>query len=145
MAAVPILEKNIHQTMTWIYAIEEECNWEEDNQKAAFAALRAVLHELRDLLPLENAIHLSAQLPLIIRGIFFENWSTRAEKFKIRKKEDLLVAVADELFPYPDIDPEAAVKGVITVLQDKISDGEWNKIMSVLPRDLRVLFVKVTI
>ncbi len=59
MAKVPILENNIHQTMDWIYAIEEACNWNEDNQRKAFVALKAVLHELRDLLPLEQAARFS--------------------------------------------------------------------------------------
>lgn len=57
MIMIPILEKNIHHTMSWIYAIEEECKWGEDNHKKTFAALRTVLHKFRDLLPLENAIH----------------------------------------------------------------------------------------
>lgn len=140
MTAVPILEKNIHQTMNWIYAIEEECQWEEDNQKRAFAALRAVLPELRDLLPLENAIHLSAQLPLIIRGLFFENWSTHTDQLKIRKKEDFLVAIATKLYPYPDTDAETVARAVLKVLRHKISNGEWDKIMAVLPTDLRGLF-----
>jgi uncharacterized protein (DUF2267 family) len=126
--------------MSWIYAIEEECGWEEDDQKQAFMALRAVLQELRSLLPLESAIHLSAQLPLIIRGLFFENWSTHTDQFKIRKKEDFLVAIATKLFPYPGTNAETATKGILNVIRNKISEGEWDKIMAVLPTDLKELF-----
>ena len=126
--------------MNWIYAIEEECHWEEDNQRKAFTALRAVLPELRDWLPLENAIHLSAQLPLIIRGLFFENWSTHTDQPKIRKKDDFLTAIAKKLSPYPAIDIETVTKVVLNILKQKISGGEWDKIMAVLPTDLKELF-----
>jgi uncharacterized protein (DUF2267 family) len=139
MVAVPILEKNIHQTMDWLYTIEEECDWEEENQRKAFAALRVVLHELRDLLPVENAIHLSAQLPLIIRGLFFENWSTHSSRPKIRKKEDLLACIEEGLYSYPEIDGEEVIRGVLRVLSDKVSEGEWRKVIAVLPSDIKDL------
>ncbi len=140
MVSISILEKNIQHTMTWVYAIEEECNWEEDNKKEAFTALRVVLRELRDLLPLETAIHLSAQLPLLIRGLFFENWSTQVNQPKIRKKEDFLASIADGLFSYPDADPEIITRSVLKVLSDKISAGELEKIIAVLPTDIKDLF-----
>jgi len=140
MGSIPVLEKNIHQTMSWLYAIDEECNWEEDNQKRTFAALRVVLHELRDLLPLENAIHLSAQLPLIIRGLFFENWSTHSDQPKLRKKEAFLSYIADKLSQYPEINVENVTRGVLKVLSDRVSAGEFEKIIVVLPTDIRDLF-----
>lgn len=140
MEAISILEKNIQHTMRWVYAIEEECNWEEDNKKEAFLALRVVLRELRDLLPLETAIHLSAQLPLLIRGLFFENWSPHVNQPKIRRKEEFLASIADGLFSYPDVDPEEITRSVLKVLSGKISKGELEKIIAVLPNDIKNLF-----
>lgn len=140
MVSIPILEKNIHQTMSWLYAIEEECNWEEDNQKRAFATLRVVLHELRDLLPLENAIHLSAQLPLVIRGLFFENWNTHSHSSRKRKKDDFLASISAGLSSYPDTDVEETVRGALKVLCDRISVGELEKIIKVLPGEIKELF-----
>lgn len=141
MTSIPILEKNIHQTMDWIYAIEAENAWEDDNHKRTFAVLRIVLQELRDLLPIENAIHLSAQLPLIIRGLFFENWSTHSEQLKLRRKEDFLISVAASLCSYPDLDIEAAVRSVLKTLRRKISEGEIEKLIVVIPTHIRELFV----
>jgi uncharacterized protein (DUF2267 family) len=83
--------------MDWIYAIEEACHWDEDNQKKALAVLRAVLHELRDFLPLEKSAQLGAHLPLVIRGIFFENWHPRPLPIQEIKKDDFLKAVTEAL------------------------------------------------
>jgi uncharacterized protein (DUF2267 family) len=33
-----------------------------------------MLHALRDRLPPEIAVHLSAQLPMLVRGIYYEGW-----------------------------------------------------------------------
>ncbi len=140
MTSIPVLERNIHQTMSWVYAIEEACDWQEESQKRAFAVLRSVLHQLRDLLPLENAIHLSAQFPLMIRGLFFENWSTHGDPPRIRRIEDFLACVEADLSPYPDIDPERATRGVFRVLRNKVSDGEIDKLIAVLPSDIKALF-----
>lgn len=140
MVAVPILENNIHQTMDWIYAIEEACHWDEDNQKRAFAALRAVLQELRNLLPLEYVVQLSDQLPLVIRGIFFENWDPNSISVQEIKKEDFLDAIAKTLYPYRDIDVEEITKGVLQVLGEKLPAGELGKILKNMPREIKELY-----
>jgi uncharacterized protein (DUF2267 family) len=129
MATVPILENNIHQTMDWIYAIEEACHWDDDNQKKAFTALRAVLHQLRDLLGLEEAAHLSAQLPLVIRGIFFENWNPKPGSASRVEKSEFLGLISKGLYPYRDMDVEKTTKGVLQVLAGKLPPGEFEKII----------------
>lgn len=142
MAAVPILENNIHQTMDWIYAIEEACHWDVDNQKKAFAALRAVLHELRDLLPLETAARLSEQLPLVIRGIFFENWHPRFIPTQEIKKEDFLSAIAETLYPYTEVDVEETTRGVLQVLGEKLPFGELENIIQNMSKEIQELYKK---
>lgn len=144
MSTIPILENNIHQAMDWIYAIEEACNWEEYNQKKAFAALRAVLHELRDLLPLEYAAQLSAQLPLLIRGIFFENWHPRFIPNQEIRKEDFLCAVSETLYPYQEIDVEETARGVLQVLGERLPAGVLEHIIMQAPRVIQELYAKET-
>ena len=40
------------------------------DHRSAYRALRSVLHVLRNRLTPEQAVHLGAQLPLLVRGIF---------------------------------------------------------------------------
>ena len=140
MAELPILENNIHQAMDWIYAIEEACHWNEENQKKAFAVLRAVLHELRNLLPLEQAAHLSAQLPLIIRGIFFENWHPHFVVIQEIKKEDFLTSITEALYPYQNIDAEGTVRSVLHVLGEKLPAGTLEDILKNMPKEIQELY-----
>lgn len=142
MAAVPILENNIHQTMDWVYAIEEACQWDENNQRRAFTALKAVLHELRNLLSIEQTAQLSTQLPLVIRGIFFENWNPNSITFQKMNKQDFLESVAKALYPYRDMDIEATTKGVLHVLGEKMPEGEFEKILQNIPGEIKELYRK---
>ena len=55
---------------------------------------RPVLHTLRDRLTVEEAAHLSAQLPLLIRVIYFEGWHPAHKPTKERFKEQFLDQIA---------------------------------------------------
>lgn len=140
MDSVPILENNIHQTMDWIYAIEEECHWDDENQRKAFIALRAVLHKLRDLFSPEDAAQLGAQLPLVIRGIFFEDWKPNPSPDSQTQKKDFLKGVADALYPYRDINVEETTRAVFQVIGEKLPTGAFHKIIKNIPKDIREFY-----
>ena len=54
--------------------IEEANGWPKERRKQSYAALRAVLHRLRDRLSVDGAAHLGAQLPTLIRGVYYDGW-----------------------------------------------------------------------
>ena len=133
-----ILQKNLHRVQEWLYDIEDYGGW--SNTTESLSCLRVVLHHLRDQLPLANLAHLSAQLPLFIRGLLFENWHPEHAPIKERKREDFLDAVAQDLEKYPEISADQAVQAVFCTLQRKISAGEIEKIKKVLPNPISALF-----
>jgi len=53
-----------------------ECGlrWPKERRKQSYAALRAVLYPLRDRLPVETAVQFGAQLPTIVRGVYYDGW-----------------------------------------------------------------------
>jgi uncharacterized protein (DUF2267 family) len=69
---VTSLDHSVHETNVWLRDVQEEIHLE--TRQEAYNALRAVLHTLRDRLPSEVAIKLAAQLPLLLRGIYYEGW-----------------------------------------------------------------------
>jgi len=66
------LSHAVQLTQQWLKELRD--NGDLDDEAAALSALRAVLHQLRDRLTPEEAVDLAAQLPLIVRGIYFEAW-----------------------------------------------------------------------
>ncbi len=69
---VPVLDHTIQLTNVWLKKLGEEHHLGERHH--CYSALRAVLHALRDRLAPEQAVHLGAQLPILVRGIYYEGW-----------------------------------------------------------------------
>jgi uncharacterized protein (DUF2267 family) len=111
----------------------KEDGWE--NSHEAFMALKVVLHSLRDRLTTEEAVRLAAQLPILLRGYYFNGWSPAHKPVKINSKEEFLNYVSNEL-PYdPEFNPERVSKVAFGVLAKRISNGEIRDIKNMLSRE----------
>jgi len=66
------LDEAVHKVNSWLKELMSDMNW--DNRERALSAFRAALHALRDVLPLHETVHFSAQLPLIFKGIYYDGW-----------------------------------------------------------------------
>lgn len=136
--SVYLINKSIHKIYDWLYDVSDNCEWVDINK--SLVALRAVLHQLRNHLPLNESVHFSAQLPLLIKGLYFENWNPNVTSPKERSREDFLYSLKEELKMHPEIDPEEAMKGVATTLARKLSNGEITKLTNTLPKGIRSFF-----
>ncbi len=144
MSSLSLLERNFQLTHEWLNEICEHLAWQEEPEAKnhALTVLRIVLQQLRDNLPVEVSAHLSAQLPLLIRGLYFENWSPAILSLKAREKVQFLFNVQEKLIKssHSNIDEELAVKAVFQTLTNRISEGEIEKLKHMLPRPLRELW-----
>jgi uncharacterized protein (DUF2267 family) len=134
---VTTLDHTVQETIVWLKAVEEELQL--DNRQQAYNALRAVLHALRDRLPPEVAIKLGAQLPILFRGIYYENWHAAGTPTRERRARDFADHVGSELSQQFPVDPPTVVRGVFEVLWEKLDSGEFDKAMRHLPAALREL------
>ena len=64
---LPVFDTTVQETNLWLKAIMEGLHT--DDRHLAYVALRATLHALRDRIGPENAVHLAAQLPMLVRGL----------------------------------------------------------------------------
>ena len=134
---VTSLDHTVQETIVWLKAVEEQLRL--DNRQQAYSALRAVLHALRDRVPPEVAIKLGAQLPILLRGIFYENWHAAGTPTKERHAQEFAQHVGSELSPQFPVDALTVVRGVFEVLWEKVDPGEFEKLMQHLPAPLREL------
>ena len=107
-----------------------------DDRQRAWHALRAGLHALRDRLTVEEAAQLSAQLPLVIRGLYFEGWDPTGKPLRIRHGDEFLALVREKYAPRTDTAASDIVPAVFRVLDRHISVGELTDIMLSLPTEL---------
>lgn len=138
VTAIAPIERTVHTTNAWLEELREELSLKDRLQ--AYHVLRAVLHALRDRLTVAEAVDLGAQLPMLVRGLYFEGWTPNDKPLKERKKEDFLAHIAATLRETPAIYPEGVAWGVFKVLERHVSAGEIGDVLSILPAEIRALW-----
>jgi uncharacterized protein (DUF2267 family) len=106
------------------------------DSRKALHALRAGLHALRDRLSVDEAAQLSAQLPLIVRGLFYEGWHPRGKPLRIRRRADFLALVREKYAPRTDAAADDIVTALFKVLDRHITGGELANVLLSLPGEL---------
>jgi uncharacterized protein (DUF2267 family) len=132
-----VFDKTLHTTNLWLKEIGEEIG---EERRGAYHALGAVLRALRDRLTIDEAAQLSAQLPLLIRGIYFDQWRPAEQPKRVRHLEDFLAMIAAGEGEIMSIDPEHAARAVFKVLERHIARGESEQLKAVLPLEIRSLW-----
>ena len=140
-SGVPALDHTVQETNIWLKAIAKQLHLEERHH--AYSALRAVLHALRDRLTPDSAIHLGAQFPLLVRGIYYEGWHLAGKPRKDRSVKEFADHVLQQLPPQFPMDPLTVTKGVFEILWEKLDPGETAKIIGQLPVPLRILWPQI--
>jgi uncharacterized protein (DUF2267 family) len=121
-------EQTALKSRAWVDDLARELALADPNR--ANHALRAGLHAIRDWLPQTAAIALGAQLPMLIRGLYYENW--QPGKHHRRDREAILAAIRDEL-GHDTLVAGRVLKANIRVLVRHVSSGEIDHIIRVLP------------
>lgn len=133
-----VFDTTVQKTNRWLKELMELLGW--DQKQRAYDALRAVLHALRDRLTVHEAAQLGAQLPMLIRGIYYEGWDPALKPERTRHKEDFLAGIERQFRGDDLVDPEQVARAVFTVLEGHISEGEIQDIEAILPAELRELW-----
>ena len=136
-SGVAVLDHTVQETNVWLRIVAEQLHFEDRHH--AYIALRAVLHALRDRLPPEVAVHLGAQLPILVRGVYYEGWHMAGKPVKDRNVQEFTDHVLKELPPQFPMDPLSVARGVFETLWEKLDAGEFAKLMDHLPASLRTL------
>jgi len=140
MSAVGLeaLDHTVQVTHVWINDLDERLGWE--NKPRAYRLLKAVLHALRDWLQINDSVHFAAQLPELLRGVYYEQWRPAIVPVKKRSKADFLARVEESFKADPIDNPAQAVLAVFQLLSKKITRGEIEKVRHALPEELRDLW-----
>jgi uncharacterized protein (DUF2267 family) len=133
-----VFDRTLQATNIWLDDLMKEMGWADRQQ--AYHALRTVLHALRDRLPVNEAAHLSAQLPMLVRGIYFEGWHPAKTPVKERTQDEFLTHVTEAFLRDVEADSRQIASAVFRVIGRHVSAGEVDKIKHVLPEGIRALW-----
>ena len=133
-----VFDATVQKTNTWLNELMLLVDFR--GKRQAYEGLRATLHALRDRLTVEETAHLSAQLPMLIRGLFYEQWDPTGKPLKIRHLDEFLDAVRRPLPADYPCEPEDVARAVFSLLASRIADGEVEDVKHLLPAALRTLW-----
>jgi uncharacterized protein (DUF2267 family) len=132
------LDSSIQKTKEWLGDIQSVLGWPDGHD--VYIATKAVLQTLRDRLPVEEAVQFGAQLPMVMRGFYYEGYDPSGKPDKIKDREEFFEKIEKRTYKRP-IDPEQATKAVFSVINKKTSGGQVEDIFVNMPEDLKGLWV----
>jgi uncharacterized protein (DUF2267 family) len=132
-----VFDTTLQETNLWLKSIMEGLHT--DDRHLAYLALRGVLHALRDRLGAEHAVQLAAQLPMLVRGLYYEGWRLAAPT-RERTRADFLAQVRGALPRGAALDANRAARAVFATMWQKLDAGEIAELIDLLPADLHELW-----
>jgi uncharacterized protein (DUF2267 family) len=138
MTGLDAFDRTIHKTNSWLKDVAEALDWQDRHR--AYLGMRATLHALRDRLTAQEVAQLAAQLPMLIRGFYYEGWDPTGKPLKERHIEPFLARIAQEFRGEDRVDPEQVARAVFAVLARRVTEGEIEDVRHVLPAEIRSLW-----
>ena len=129
-----VFDKTLQTTNIWLNEVMERVG---PDRQVAWKVLSTVLHKLRDRLPHELAAHLAAQMPLLVRGTFYDQYEPGRIPSDCRTYEEFCAEVAEWLSDIRPVDPAVAIGAVFEVLSRHVSAGQIEKVRNALPKSIR--------
>jgi uncharacterized protein (DUF2267 family) len=132
-----VFDKTLHTTNQWL---DEICAEIGPDKHLAWHVLGAVLRSIRDELLIGQSAHLAAQLPLLIRGAYFDQYRPAAQPVAERSQEDFIARIRQELAGCRPVRPDLAATAVMRTLNRHITEGQVKKARDALPKGIRALW-----
>ncbi|HXG80507.1 MAG TPA: DUF2267 domain-containing protein [Sphingomicrobium sp.] len=129
-----VFDKTLETTHVWLNEIMKDLG---PDRQVAWKVLSVVLRKLRDRLPIGLAAHLGAQLPILIRGVYYDQFEPGKLPTECDSREEFVAEVAEWLSDIRPVDPDEAVRSVFKVLSHHVDPGQIAKVREALPRSLR--------
>ena len=123
-----VFDNTIQKTQVWLNDLMSELDSEVQH-------IRKISN-----LTVEEAIQLGAQLPMLIRGFYYEGWNLKGKPHKERHKEDFLDHIKKAFKDDVTVNSNQVCRAVFRVLVKHTSKGEIEDVKHVLPKALHELW-----
>ncbi|MFF4346121.1 DUF2267 domain-containing protein [Streptomyces sp. NPDC001530] len=136
----PDFEHAIHTANIWLKAVSEALGT--DDRHLAHRVLRTWLHTLRDRLTVDVAANFAAQLPELLRGVYYDGWDPSVVPVKYDREGYVNRFVQEAKVTAEEV-PQIA-PAVAAVVREHVSPGQLESAINQLPHDIRALLLQPT-
>ncbi len=132
---VDSLDRSIDKTNTWLADVA--AGFGTEDRRLAYRVTRAWMHTLRDRMPVTIAAHMAAQLPELLRGVFYEGWNPSKVPIKYSRDEFVTRFAHDAQIHLTEV--PTAGRQVTAAMRQHLSAGAIDEVLGALPADIRSL------
>jgi len=129
-----VFDRTLQTTNVWLREIMADTA---ADRQLAWKILSVVLHKLRDHLPVELAAHLGSQLPLLVRGVYYDLYQPARQPIHCASFDMFVEEVAECLSDTRPTDPRLAIRAVFATLSRHVTPGQIDNVRAALPQSLR--------
>lgn len=133
-----VFDTTLQKTNEWLKHIEEELGWGE--RSLSYHALRATLQTLRDRILVDEVANLGAQLPLLVRGIYYDGWVPSDNPVKLRSQQEFLDLVQERYGHREPVSIEDLVRAVFRTLNAHLPAPQLRKVRDSIGQELQPLW-----
>ncbi len=132
-----VFDRTLQITNIWLDEVMEAIG---PDRRVAWHVLGAVLRTLRDRLPAQLAAHLGEQLPLLVRGAYYERFEPDHSLDRRDTEDEFLTHIAEDFGGIRPVNVKKATRIVLAVLNRHLTPGLTEKVKHALPHHIRALW-----
>lgn len=133
-----VMDHTVQLTHEWINELRERLDW--SSSRDALRLMRVTLAQIRDHISHEEVAQLGAQMPLLVRGMFYEGWTPSRTPSPDRSADSFLEAITVRMDDVQEWRGVEDIGAVFRLLESRISEGELADVKANLPRHIRDLW-----
>ncbi len=137
MPGIEELSIAVNTTEEWIDDLMRRLGWRD--RERVYLVLLATLHALRDAVARDEAVYLGAQLPPLLRGLYYEGWHPGARP-AARSRTAFLERIHDGVHRDPGVDAEQVARAVFALLAARLPAAELEDAKAAMPKPLHNLW-----
>jgi len=137
MTTISDLNAAVTEAEDWVDDLMRRLGWQDRGR--VYLALLATLHALRDCLARDEAVYIGAQLPTLLRGLYYEGWHPGARP-AMRSRAAFLERIHDGVHRDPGIDTEQVARGVFALIAARLPAAEIEDAKAATPSVLHNLW-----
>jgi len=137
MSRLQELSRAVHATEQWIDDLTQRLGW--TDRERVYLVLLAAFHALRDAVSRDEAVYIGAQLPPLLRGLYYEGWHPSA-RAAVRSRTAFLERIHDGVHRDPGVDAEEVARAVFALLAARLPPAELEDAKAATPKPLHNLW-----
>lgn len=132
-----VFDKTLQTTNIWLDELMEEIG---PDRQLAWHVMGVVLRHIRDRIPIELAVNLGSQLPLLLRGTFYDQWKSPGSIELTRTQDGFLESIKRDFGDIRPVNVGEATKAVFRIISRHADAGQVEKVRQALPESVRVIW-----